>query len=90
LSISTLGDVTIDCLNFKVNAKAMMEFKAMAKIGIDAPAGVDIKSAAKVSIEGTGLLDLKGGLVGIKSTGGGSIAITGPQVNINNGALEVI
>jgi hypothetical protein len=90
LSISTLGDVTIDCLNFKVNAKAIMELKAMAKVSVEGTAGVDIKSAAKVAVEGTALLDLKGSLVNIKSTGGGSIAIMGPQVNINNGALEVI
>ena len=90
LSIFTLGDVTIDCLNFKVNSKAIMELKALAKVSIDGTAGVDIKSAAKVGIEGTALLDLKGSLVNIKSTGGGSIAIMGPQVNINNGALEVI
>jgi len=91
LSISTLGDVTIDCLNFKVAAKATMELKAMATLAIQGTAGVDIKSAAKTTLVGNAAVEVKGGMsVDIKTMGGGSISIKGPQININNGALEVM
>jgi hypothetical protein len=91
LSISTLGDVEIDCLNFKVKAKAMMQLDAMATTKISGAAGLELKSAAKTSLIGNAAVEIKAGMtVDIKTLGGGSISLKGPQITMNNGALEVI
>ncbi len=91
LAISTMGDVQIDCLNFKVNAKATLELKAVATAKVSGTAGLELKSAAKTSVIGNAAVEIKGGMtVDIKTLAGGSISLKGPQISMNNGALEVM
>lgn len=91
VSIKSLTEVSIDTLNFKVNAKALIDMKALASTKIAGVGGLELSSKAMTKIEGVAAVDIKGGmLLTLKTSGGGSIAIQGPQVNVNNGALEVL
>lgn len=74
LQIKVQGDLTIE---------------ALGKITLKAGTGLDVSSDASLSLKGlTGTIEGTGSLT-IKDGAGGQIAISGPSVNINNGALEV-
>lgn len=91
VAIKSLTEVSIDTLNFKVNAKAMIDMKALATTKITGIAGLELTSKAATKLEGIASVDIKGGMmVAIKTMGGGSIAIQGPQINMNMGALEIM
>jgi hypothetical protein len=87
LSISTLGDVTIDCLNFKVNSKAMMVLEG-AKVDVKAKALLNIESNGIAKIKSATMLKLDGAAIDIKANT--MLKLGGLTVNINNGALEVM
>jgi uncharacterized protein involved in type VI secretion and phage assembly len=72
---SKAQDVEISCLNFKVTANANIQLSANANL--------TMKGMAQAQIEGTAGVTMKDGA-------GAQIAMTGPIVNVNNGALEVI
>jgi phage protein D len=91
VAIKALTDVTIDSLNFKVNSKALIDMKALASAKLTGVGGLELVSKAVTKIEGTASVDIKGGMmVSVKSLAGGSVVIQGPEVNINNGALEIM
>ncbi len=72
---SKAQDVEISCTNFKVTANASIQLSANANL--------QLKATAQASIEGTAGVTMKDGA-------GAQIAMNGPAVNVNNGALEVI
>ena len=86
---SKTGDVAIECMNFTV--------KAMTNAKIEATGGsIEMKGTSGVKIESTATLDLKGTALTAEGsasatlkTSAGQVAISGPAVNINNGALEI-
>ena len=71
---SMTKDVSIECTNFNVKAKANCKIEAMANL--------DLKATAQTKIEGTAGVMMKAAVA--------QVALQGPSVNINNGALEVI
>ena len=74
LQIKVQGDLTIE---------------AQGKITLKATTGLDISSSNSLSIKGmNSILEGTGGMT-VKNGAGGQIAINGPTVSINNGALEV-
>jgi uncharacterized protein involved in type VI secretion and phage assembly len=74
LQIKVQGDLTIE---------------AQGKITLKAGTGMDVSSDASLSIKGaTGSIEGSGNLT-IKNGAGAQIALSGPSVNLNNGALEV-
>ena len=87
LSISTLGDVSIDCLNFKVNAKAMLVLEG-AKVDMKAKALLNLESNGIAKIKSATMLKVEGAAVDIKANT--MLKLGGLTVNINNGALEVM
>jgi hypothetical protein len=87
LSISTLGDVAIDCLNFKVNAKAMMVLEG-AKVDMKAKALLNVESGGIAKFKSATMLKVEGAAVDIKANT--MLKLGGLTVNINNGALEVM
>lgn len=96
VAIKAMNEVTIDCLNFKLNVKAKADINAVAEIGIKSNAQLKLDSAI-VKVKATGMLGLEGATAELKGAGtlalkGGaaSIMFAGPLVNINNGALEVM
>ncbi len=96
VAIKAMNEVTIDCLNFKLNVKAKADINAVAEIGIKSNAQLKLESAI-VKVKATGMLGLEGATAELKGAGtlalkGGaaSIMFAGPLVNINNGALEVM
>jgi hypothetical protein len=88
VAISTLGDVTIDCLNFKVNAKANLEMMALAKATIKATAAANVESVGILKIKAATALNLDGAAVAVKANT--MLKLDGLTVNVNNGALEII
>ena len=87
LSISTLGDVAIDCLNFKVNAKAMLVMES-AKVDLKAKALLNVESGGIAKFKSATMLKVEGAAVDIKANT--MLKLGGLTVNINNGALEVM
>lgn len=87
LSISTLGDVVIDCLNFKVNAKVLMMLEG-AKVDVKAKALLNLESNGLVKIKSATMLKVEGAVIDIKANT--MLKLGGLLVNINNGALEVM
>ena len=87
LSISTLGDVVIDCLNFKVNAKVLMMMEG-AKVDLKAKALLNLESNGLVKIKSATMLKVEGAVIDIKANT--MLKLGGLTVNINNGALEVM
>ncbi len=87
LAISTLGDVTIDCLNFKVNAKALMNLEG-TKVDVKAKALLNLESNGLVKIKSATMLKVEGAVIDIKANT--MLKLGGLLVNINNGALEVM
>ncbi len=76
VSITSLAqDVEIKCLNFKVTANANIQMTAMANL--------QMKGTAQALLEGTASATVKDGA-------GAQIALTGPMVSVNNGALDVM
>ncbi len=96
ITLKAMNEVVIDCLNFKLTAKAKADIQAIAEIGIKANAQLKLDSAI-VKVKATGVLGLEGATAELKGAGtlalkggAGSIMFAGPLVNINNGALEVM
>jgi phage protein D/phage baseplate assembly protein gpV len=59
-------------------------------VNISAQMNASLKGSTNCSIEGTTSLDLKGGTSAtLHNDGGGSVAVSGPSVSINDGALQV-
>ena len=87
LAISTLGDVTIDCLNFKVNAKALMNLEG-TKVDVKAKALLNLESNGLVKLKSATMLKVEGAMIDIKANT--MLKLGGLTVNINNGALEVM
>ena len=87
LSISTLGDVTIDCLNFKVNAKAMMLLEG-AKVDMKAKALLNVESGGIAKMKSATMFKIEGAAIDVKANT--MLKLGGLTVNINNGALEVM
>ena len=96
ITLKAMNEVVIDCLNFKLTAKAKVDIQALAEIGIKSNAQLKIDSAI-VKVKASGMLGLEGATAELKGAGtlalkggAGSIMFAGPLVNINNGALEVM
>ena len=87
LSIFTMGEVTIDCLNFKVNAKALVDVQG-AKIALQAKALLNLESLGIAKVKSATMMGVEGAVVDIKANT--MLKLTGLMVNINNGALEVM
>ena len=74
LQIKVQGDLTIE---------------ALGKITLKAGTGLDVSSDSSLSIKGlSGTIEGTSSLT-VKNGAGAQVALTGPEVNINNGALEV-
>ncbi len=76
LQIKVMGNLTIE-------AQGSIKISGMAGVEISSDATMSIKGTAGTTVEGTATLTLKDGA-------GAQIAMSGPSVNVNNGALEVI
>jgi uncharacterized protein involved in type VI secretion and phage assembly len=76
LQIKVSGNLTIEALG-------SVKISGVAGVEVSTDTNMSIKGTAGTTIEGTGKLTLKNGA-------GAQIAMTGPSVNVNNGALEVI
>jgi hypothetical protein len=87
LAIKVLGDVTIDCLNFKVKANAMMNLEG-TKVDVKAAALLNMESNGIVKVKSATMLKLDGAAVQIKANT--MLKLDGLTVNVNNGALEVM
>lgn len=68
--------------DFSVDAKGKSEIKATAGVTMTSDATMEIKANATCSVEGTAGLTLKNAAA--------QIAMNGPTVSVNNGALEVM
>jgi phage protein D len=75
LQIKTDGDLTIE-------SQGKIKIKSAAGIELVSDADLSIKGTSSATVEGTGSLTIKDGA-------GAQVALSGPSVNINNGALEV-
>jgi uncharacterized protein involved in type VI secretion and phage assembly len=80
---SKTGDIKMEGMNINLTAKGNIAVKAQANCNVEAQASLSIKGTATATVEGGASLTLK-------DSGGGQIAMTGPIVNVNNGALEVM
>jgi phage protein D len=76
LEIKVQGNLTIE-------AQGSVKISALAGVEMSSDTTMSIKGTTGTTIEGTANLTLKDGA-------GAQIAMTGPSVNVNNGALEVI
>jgi len=75
LQIKAQGDLTIE-------TQGKISIKAQTGLEIDGGTSLSVKGA-NGTVEGTGSLTIKNGA-------GAQVALSGPSVNVNNGALEVI
>ncbi len=67
-------DITLDCANFKV--------KASQNVTVEASSNLDLKATSNCTVQGTAGVTVKNAAA--------QVALSGPTVNINNGALEVM
>ncbi len=79
---SVSQDISFDCTNFSVKAKANCNLEANANISLKATANLEMKATSQATLEGTAGATIKAAAA--------SVALSGPSVNINNGALEVM
>lgn len=88
---STNGDLTLEGNNLKIKAKMAVTMEAGSNLEIKASANCDIKANANCTIKGTAACTVEGSAsLTLKDSAGAQIALTGPAVSINNGALDVI
>lgn len=71
---STSKDITLDGNN--------LTFKAKQNVSVEANSNIDLKATAQCTVQGTAGVTVKNAAA--------QVALSGPSVNINNGALEVI
>jgi hypothetical protein len=83
ISIESTGEM-------KLTTKANLTLDALGQVKITGKAGVAMESQAMTSIKGMTTSVEGTGNVTVKDGAGGQIAINGPIVNVNNGALEVM
>jgi uncharacterized protein involved in type VI secretion and phage assembly len=82
VKIETTGKVTVTAVQ-GVSVQTPADFQVQcANFKVTALANAEIMATAQLNLQGTAAANLK--------TAAGSVAIAGPSVNINNGALEVI
>jgi uncharacterized protein involved in type VI secretion and phage assembly len=82
ITISGMKDIVLEPKgNFTVNALGQVKITGQAGVQVETNATLGLKGIT-TTVEGTGSATLK--------TSAGQVAINGPAVNINNGALEVI
>ena len=72
---SASDDIVMDCNNLTVKTKQ--------NITLEASSNVDLKATANCTVQGTAG-------VTVKNAAGAQVALSGPSVSVNNGALEVI
>jgi uncharacterized protein involved in type VI secretion and phage assembly len=75
MTIAVNGDFTVD-------AKGKVTINSVMPLSIESKATANIKATGMMTVEGTAGLTAK-------NAAGAQIAMTGPAVNVNNGALEV-
>jgi len=75
--------------SMQIKVEGDLTIEAQGKITIKAAMGLDMSSSTSLSMKGlNGTIEGTSSLT-VKDGGGGQIAINGPVVSINNGALEV-
>jgi hypothetical protein len=67
LTISVMGDVVIDCLNFKVKSKANVEIEALAKASLKGTAAFSAESSGILKIKAATMLGLEGSAVKVNA-----------------------
>ena len=72
---SASDDIILDCNNLSVKTKQ--------NITLEASSNVEVKATANCTVQGTAG-------VTVKNAAGAQVALSGPSVSVNNGALEVI
>jgi uncharacterized protein involved in type VI secretion and phage assembly len=72
---SASDDIVLDCNNLSVKTKQ--------NITLEATSNVEVKATANCTVQGTAG-------VTVKNAAGAQVALSGPTVNVNNGALEVM
>ncbi len=86
---STTGDLAIECKNFSVKAMQDAKIEATGNLNMKATAGVKLDSDSTIAIKAAATLTAEGTASATLKTSAGQVAISGPAVNINNGALEI-
>lgn len=76
------GDINMDCKNMTIKTMQNYTVNATSNIEQTATANATYKATAQATVEGTSMLTLKNAAA--------EIAMTGPQVDVNKGALTVI
>jgi hypothetical protein len=67
LTISVMGDVVIDCLNFKVKSKANVEIEALAKANFKGTAAANVEANGILKIKAATMLGLEGSAVKVNA-----------------------
>jgi uncharacterized protein involved in type VI secretion and phage assembly len=82
ISITSDKDLELSAQQGKLTLNAQeIEIKANSNLKLNAQQNIDLKATSQCSIEGTAGATLKNAAA--------KVALSGPSVNINNGALEV-
>ncbi|MHB9032859.1 MAG: VgrG-related protein [Anaerolineae bacterium] len=92
MQIKVKGDLTIEAQG-KITLKGQtgVDLSSAAKLTVDGQTGVEVTTNASLSMKGTSGATLEGtASLTVKNGTGAQIAMTGPTVNVNNGALEVM
>jgi len=76
--------------SLEIKVDGDLKIEAQGKISLKAMTGLEMDSQASLSIKGLNSTLEASASMTVKNGGGAQIAMTGPMVNINNGALEVI
>jgi phage protein D len=75
--------------SMQIKVQGDLTLESQGKITLKATTGLDISSSNSLSIKGmNGTIEGSGSMT-VKNGAGAQIALNGPSVNINNGALEV-
>jgi uncharacterized protein involved in type VI secretion and phage assembly len=82
MTFKSTGDMLLDAKNITVKTLQNLTMKATQNAEIKATANIVLEATAQLNLKGTAGASLKAAVA--------SIALTGPSVNVNNGALEVI
>ncbi|MFQ5409100.1 MAG: hypothetical protein ACE5FI_11860, partial [Anaerolineales bacterium] len=90
VEIKALNEVSIECATFKVKANALVQIDSMAATKISGNAALELITKGAGKLNANANLDIKGAMMVSVKTAAGGIVVQGPQVNINNGALEII
>jgi uncharacterized protein involved in type VI secretion and phage assembly len=96
---SSTGDMKFEANNINFKAKQNFNVEATQNCTLKATVNCEIKATANVTMEATAQCNIKGtagltaegtAMATFKDGAGAQIALTGPMVSVNNGALDVI